>query len=121
MEIPPADIIDRLTIVKLKLERIGDQTFKEEISVLEEALNEFRREGIEIKQDWIDELYKVNGDEWNLLEEMFKEKKTNNFEKIGKIYLETELVNKRRSEIKNEIVKETGKGFKEIKKNHPSA
>lgn len=122
MEIPPADMIDRMTIVKLKIERIGNPVLEKELKACENALNEFKNQGIIIKEGWIDELYKINGKEWDLLDEMNKERQGDcDFAKIGRIYLETEKVNKQRAEMKNKIVEETRLGFKEIKKNHPSA
>jgi hypothetical protein len=122
MEIQPADIIDRMTIVKLKIERIGDPALNAEMEALSKAVEEFKEKGIEIKQDWIDELYRVNGDEWDLLDKMNKERQEGkDYAKIGQLYLETEQINKNRAEVKNRIVEETGKGFKEIKKDHPSA
>ena len=122
MKISPADMIDRLTIIKLKKERIGDPALTSELYAYERAVQELNNNGTKIKQEWIDELYSINGREWDLLEEMYDERKNGgNYEKIGKIYIETEKVNKNRAELKNKIVEETGLGFKEIKKNHPSA
>jgi hypothetical protein len=121
MDVPPADIIDRMTIVKLKIERIGDPALEEEMNALTKAVEEFRERGIDIKQEWIDELYKINGEEWDLLDKMNKERKEGgDFAKIGQLYLETESVNKSRAEVKNRIVESTGRGFREIKKDHPS-
>lgn len=60
----------------------------------------------------------MNREEWDLLEQMNELKKNEDYEKIGRLYLETEKLNKKRNEIKNKIVIETGKGFREIKKNH---
>ena len=122
MEVPPSEIIDRISIVKLKIERIGDNSLKKEILVLESALYSFKKRGIKIDDNWIKELYEINKEEWDLLEEMNKEKEGNqDYAKIGQLYLKTELVNKRRSQAKNKIVELTKIGFKEIKKNHPSA
>jgi len=122
MKISPADIIDRLTIVKLKKERIGDPALTSELYAYEKAVQELNNNGTKIKQEWIDELYSINGREWDLLEMMHEEKKNGgDYGKIGRIYIETEKVNKMRAELKNKIVEETGMGFKEIKKNHPSA
>lgn len=120
MEIPPSAVIDRLSIVKLKIERIGKPELKKELEALEEAVGEFKKKGINIKEEWINELYEINKEEWDLLERMNEEKKKNNFEVIGRLYIQTELVNKRRALAMNKIVEETGIGFKEIKKNHPS-
>jgi len=122
MEVPPAEIIDRMSIVKLKIERIGDLSLNKEFDILKEALDEYKNKGVKIEDSWVDELYEINKEEWDLLEEMNKEKEgETNYEKIGHIYLRTELVNKKRSETKNKIVKITNIGFEEIKKNHPSA
>ena len=112
MEVSPAEIVDRISIVKLKTERIGESLLKKEYLALEKALEEFKRKGIEIKKEWIDELYKINGEEWDLLEKMNEErKKGEDYAKIGKIYIETEKINKKRANVKNKIVRETGKGF----------
>ena len=123
MKISPAEIIDRLSIVKLKMEVIQEPSLKKEYEALKAALEEFKNEGVKIKEEWINELYEINKEEWDLLEQMFKEraKKETNYAKIGGLYLETEKVNKKRADVKNRIIDETGKGFREIKKNHPSA
>lgn len=122
MEISPAEIIDRMSIVKLKIERIGNPALQKEFDALNESLEKFRERGVEIKEEWISELYEINKEEWDLLERMNEERKREeeDFEKIGRLYIETESVNKRRAETKNKIVEESGVGFKEIKKNHPS-
>ena len=122
MRVQPGEIIDRMSILKLKMERIKDPYFQEEYSELKKSLEGFKEEGLVIKEEWLDELYEINKEEWDLLEKMNEEKeKGKDFDKIGRLYLQTEIVNKKRSDVKNRIVEETGKGFKEIKKNHPSA
>lgn len=122
MKWSPAQIIDRMSIVKLKIERIGLPELQKEFDTLKEALEEFKKEGTEIKEEWIDELYEINKEEWDLLEKMNNERKKDpiDYAEIGKLYLETEIVNKKRSEASNKIIEKTGVGFKEIKKNHPS-
>jgi hypothetical protein len=99
-----------------------DPSLQNELEALKQAIEEFKQEGIQIKQEWIDELYEINKKEWDLLDLMNQERKREpiDYVKIGKLYLETELVNKKRSNSKNKIIEETGKGFKEIKKDHPS-
>jgi len=122
MRIPPSEIIDRMSIVRLKVEKIGDERLNEEMAAHKKALEEYKEDGIEIKDEWLDELYEINGKEWDLLEKMNEERKGGkNMAKIGELYLQTEAVNKERAEVKNKIVEVTGKGFLEIKKNHPSA
>ncbi len=122
MEIAPAEIIDRYSILKLKIERINQSSLQDEFNELKKALEEFKQKGIEIKHKWINELYEINKEEWDLLERMNQErgKENINYEKIGRLYLETEGINKKRSDAKNKIIEETGTCFKKIKKNHPS-
>ena len=121
MEKSPGEIIDRLSIVKLKIERIGNPELQKEFDALNEAVEEFKERDIEIKDEWFDELYEINKEEWDLLDKMNEERKGGkDFEKIGRLYLDTEKVNKKRATAINKIVEETGHGFKEIKKNHPS-
>tara|TARA_Y100000310_G_scaffold329947_1_gene400693 strand:- start:18403 stop:19962 length:1560 start_codon:yes stop_codon:yes gene_type:complete len=120
--LPPAEIIDRMSILKLKIERIGGSEFYLEFGSLQKGLENLKKEGIEIQDRWIGELYEVNKAEWNLLDEVSKLRQLGeNFEQIGRTYVEIEKLNKKRAEIKNEIVRGTGKGFEEVKKNHPSS
>ena len=120
MEISPAEIIDRMSIVQLKIERIGDPELRLEMGALENALEEFKAKNILVQESWFEELYEINSVEWDLLEQMHEEKERGSYEEIGKLYLQTEELNKERSYVKNKIVEETGKGFREIKKNHLS-
>jgi len=124
MEWSPADIIDRISIVKLKIERIGNPGLQNEMDALQKAIEGFKEKDIEIKEEWMNELYEINKEEWDLLDKMNELRKEEESEekwaKIGRLYIETEGVNKKRAETKNRIIEETGEGFKEIKKNHPS-
>ena len=122
MEWSPADILDRMSIVKLKTERIGNPELFKEMEVLRQALEEFKLKGVKIDDQWTQELYEINREEWDLLEKMNGERKKEktDYERIGRLYIKTEGVNKKRTEAKNKIIEETGEGFKEIKKNHPS-
>ena len=90
MEVPPAEIIDRISIVKLKIERIGKPELHDEFSALKKALSEFENKGVKIEDSWIEELYEINKKEWDLLEAMNKEREgEKNYAKIGELYLET--------------------------------
>jgi thermostable 8-oxoguanine DNA glycosylase len=122
MRVQPAEIIDRLTIIKLKIEKLKDPLLKKEFEELKEALEKFKQENTKIKDEWITELYEINKEVWGLLKKINDErnKEKLDYERFGELYLEIEKMNRRRAETKNKIVEETGKGFKEIKKNHPS-
>jgi len=122
MEIPPSEIIDRMSIVQLKVERIGNEESKTELEILKKEIEHFKKNGLIIEDEWLEELYGINKKEWDLLGAMNEERERGkNLAKIGELYLQTEKVNKQRAEAKNKIVEKTGIGFKEIKKNHPSA
>ena len=113
MEKLSGEIVDRMTIVKLKVGRIGNPKLEKEMGALKNALDEFKKKGVEIKQERINELYYISSKKWNLLDKMNEERKdSKNFEKIGRLYLDTEQVNKKRAMIINKIAEET----KEIKK-----
>ena len=42
MEIPPAEVIDRMSIVKLKIERIGELHLQKEFEELQKAVEELK-------------------------------------------------------------------------------
>jgi Zn-dependent oligopeptidase len=122
MKIPPAEIIDRMSIVKLKIEKIGDSELKREFKALKQAIEEFKKEGIEINENWLKELYEINSKEWDLLGKVDEERRKSkmDYKKFADLYSEIEKMNKKRAKAKNKIIEETGIGFKEIKKEHPS-
>ncbi len=128
MQVSLPEIIDRLSIVKLKIERIGEPHLKKEYEIYLIALKEFEKIGIKVNKKWIDKLYKINGQIWDLewdvrkvvnFENPWKEAEEKlGFEELGRRALEVEKLMKERIEVKNEISKETGSGFEEIKIYH---
>ena len=120
MEMPLPEIIDRISILKLKIERVNvslRKSFEREMQECEKAIEEFRNKGIIIKQEWIDKLYEINGFQWNLESEMNNLRKAEKIEEMGKIYLDLQISNKKRVAVKNQISEETGSGFRDIKVN----
>jgi len=118
MEIPPAEVIDRMSIVKLKIERIGELHLQKEFEELQKAVEEFEQKDIKIKSEWFEELYVINGAQWDLESRMRKAKENGpDFIEMGKIYIELQKSNKKRVAVKNKISEETGQGFKDIKIN----
>ena len=63
MKMPLAEVIDRYSILKLKLERLAPQNkeldviIRKEFEIYEGALREFKEEGINVKPEWIDKLH----------------------------------------------------------------
>lgn len=128
MELPLSEIIDRISIVKLKIERVGEAHLQKELEAYEKALKELEDKGVEIKQEWIDELYEVNKGIWDLEWDVRKivnsrdvwdeAEKRVGLRELGRRALKVEELTKKRIAIKNKIVEETQSGFKDIKINH---
>lgn len=125
MQIQLPELIDRITISEIKIEKLRLPHLKEELEAYQEALNEFADKNIEIKQEWFDRLKKVNtkifelefavreimdaDDVWKSAEEKF------GFAELGR---RVQIISKfvvERANIKNEIAEQTGYGFKEVK------
>jgi len=118
MEVSPVEVVDRFSIVKLKSERIGGDEIKEELEEYGKAIENFRVNGIEIKQEWVDKLYEINGKQWDLENEMRKAKENGpDLKKMGQVYIEIQKSNKRRTSVKNEIAESTKLGFRDIEVN----
>tara|TARA_Y100000310_G_C20371400_1_gene663674 strand:- start:25 stop:393 length:369 start_codon:yes stop_codon:yes gene_type:complete len=121
MEMPLAEVIDRFVIVRLKTERIKTEDKRDEYEHYEKVLEEYRKKGINIKQEWIDKLYEANGKIWDLESDIRKGKEgLLGLEEVGRRAIKIREANKIRISIKNEIVEATGSGFKDIKMNHAS-
>ena len=118
MEIYLSEIIDRMTILRLKIEHQNNPSFNEELKILEDAIKEFEKRGIKIKQEWFDELYRINKYQWGLEASLreIKEKKMD-IKELGIIYIRIQISNKARMSVKNKISEETGSGFRDIKIN----
>jgi len=117
MRVNPAEIIERMSIVKLKIEKLGDSELNKEMEALKQALEEFKQEGVKIKDEWFEELYELNKSIWDLLDKVLEEKKKENpdYERFGRLYIEIDALNNTRPKIKNKIIEESGEGFREIR------
>ena len=118
MEYPLVEIIDRLLILKLKIEKSNNPRFTEEYEKYESVLEVYKSKGVKVKQKWLDKLYAINSSQWDLFS-LMKIAKNNgpDLKEIGRIYIELLIENKKRTVVKNEIVDATGKGYKDIKIN----
>ena len=118
---PLPEIIDRMSIVKLKIERIGEPHLKKELEEYKKAIKEFENKDIKIKEKWFDELYEINRKIWDLEADIRKGKENLlGLEEVGRRAIAIRELNKKRIAIKNQIVEETGSGFKDVKMNHAS-
>jgi len=118
---PLAEVLDRLSILKLKIERINEPHLKKELNVFNEAIQKFKNKGIKIKDNWLNDLYKINAKIWDLEADIRKGKENElGLEEVGRRAILIRNLNKERVSIKNKIIEETGIGFKDVKINHAS-
>ncbi len=130
MRMPLAEVIDRYSILKLKLERLVktnkepeliQKIIKKEFEIYTHALKEFVLEGIVVKPEWIKKLYKINGRTWDLEADIRQGKEGKlGLEEVGRRALKIRDINKERVEMKNYITKKTRSGYLEIKVDHAS-
>ncbi len=124
---PLSEILDRHSILRLKLERLSPQQkdaeplINKEFAAYEAALQQFRERGVLIKSEWLDSLYYINGSVWHLEADIRQGKEAQlGLEEVGRRAILIRDWNKKRIAVKNLIAQETGLGFKEIKINHAS-
>lgn len=121
MRVPISEILDRLSIVKLKVERIGEPQLQDEFLALSKALEDYKKEGFNIKENWLEDLYDINRQIWDLESDIRRGKeKELGLEEVGRRAILIRDTNKQRVAIKNKIAEETGSGFKDVKMNHAS-
>lgn len=113
---PISEISDRYSITLLKSERIEGVDLTEELSTYKQELNKY--EGI---QFYLDRLYTINGEIWDLESDIRKGKENLlGLEEVGRRSILIRGKNKIRVGIKNEMVEKYEEGFKDIKMNHAS-
>ncbi len=121
MEIPIAELIDRYSIMRLKVERISDSYLNNELEALQHSIDRYKERGILVMGEWIQKLYEINGKMWDLEHDIRKGKEGElGLEEVGRRALLIRDLNKQRISVKNEITDMTGSGFKDIKMNHAS-
>ena len=121
MEMPLPEVLDRISILRLKIERIGEPHLIKEIETYNLALDELKDRNILIDDKWLLDLYKINSKIWDLESDIRKGKEGKlGLEEVGRRAIAIRELNKKRVAIKNKIVEETGIGFKDIKMNHAS-
>ena len=115
IEVSNGEIIDKMTILQIKYEKIKDEEkrkyIKKELNYLLDVCK-----NIEVKEDLIKELYDVNLKLWNI-EDNIREKENNKYFNQEFIDLSRSVyfTNDLRGEIKNKINIETNSKFKEVK------
>ena len=118
---PLAEVLDRLSILKLKIERINEPHLKKEQEAFNIAIDDFKNKGIKINNSWLQSLYEVNAKIWDLEADIRKGKEGElGLEEVGRRAILIRNLNRERVAVKNRIIEETGIGFKDVKVNHAS-
>ena len=117
---PISEVLDRISICRLKVERIGEPQCQKELEYLEQNLGSYSFLGLDV-QRYIKRLYDINARIWDLEANIRKGKDENlGLEEIGRRAILVRDYNKLRVSIKNEIVRTTEMGFEDVKVNHIS-
>lgn len=127
MKTPLPEAIDKLTILMLKKERLPESN--ERLSVEREyqyylaVIDAYRADdGIDVKQEWIDDLYVANGKCWDLEAAIRQGRDAElGLEEVGRRAIQLRDLNKIRIEAKNRIAEQTGMDFFEVKVDHASS
>ena len=128
MRYPLDELLDKRSIIQLKIERIDDDKekdrLKREFKDYSEAIIDYVNEGICNMQQvktWHQELYEANGKTWDLEARIRRGQIGDlSLEEIGKTAIAIRESNGIRVGIKSKIVQTTGTGYEDIKINHAS-
>lgn len=128
MRYPLDELIDRRSIVQLKIERLEDKEDKKrlikEFSDYTFGIAEFINERICTKEqveEWHQELLEANGKTWDLEADIRKGKEGElGLDEVGRRAIAIRESNCIRIKIKSKIIEQTGVGYKDIKINHAS-
>jgi hypothetical protein len=123
MYYPLSELIDRLTIVYLKIENYPEEKEKllVEKAAYREAIIDYSQVNISKVDKWIKDLYVINKRIWDLEYKLRRgELEEFTLEEVGKTAIEIRKINGERVRLKGEIVEATKSGFKDIKVNHVS-
>ena len=119
-EISAGELLDKISILEIKLKKIKDKVGQNEINKEYKVLKEVQSSSIEMTEKMItlyNEIKEVNLNLWNIEDKLRVCEKNKNF---GKIFIELArgvyLNNDKRSKIKSEINKILGSNIREIKK-----
>jgi len=118
-EISAGELLDKISILEIKLEKIKDKTSQDEINKEYNILKEVQNSSIEMTEKLktlLKEIKEVNLNLWNIEDKLRVCEKNKDF---GKIFIELArgvyLNNDKRSKIKSEINKILGSNIREIK------
>ena len=118
-EISAGELLDKISILEIKLDKIKNKNSREEINKEYKILKEIQNSTIKIEnkvKDLFKSLKEVNLKLWNIEDELRIHEKNKKFEdKFVKLAREVYLNNDNRSKIKSEINEMLGSNIKEVK------
>jgi len=118
-EISAGDLLDKISILEIKLEKIKDKKNQKEINKEYKILKDVQNSSIEITEKLktlLKEIKKVNLNLWNIEDELRICEKNKNFgQSFIKLARDVYLNNDKRSKIKSKINEVLGSNIKEIK------
>ena len=118
-EISAGELLDKISILEIKLDKIKDNENLEEINKEYKILKDVQNSSIEVTEklkNLFKEIKEVNLNLWNIEDELRICEKNKDFGKsFIKLAREVYLNNDKRSKIKSEINKILGSNIKEIK------
>ena len=118
-EISAGELLDKISILEIKLEKIKDKSSLYEINKEYESLKETQKSSIDITEKikyLFDEIKNVNSELWNIEDKLRNCEKNKDFGKTFiKLARDVYFNNDKRSKIKSEINKLLGSNIKEIK------
>ena len=129
MEYPLDELIDKRSIIQLKLERIHDSeadkdALRKEFYDYSKAIKDYIKMGVCTAgqtEEWHNELYEANARTWDLETNIRRGQIGDmGLEEIGRTAIKIRENNGIRVGIKSRIVEETGRGYKDVKMNHAS-
>ena len=118
-EISAGELLDKISILEIKLDKIKNKNSREEINKEYKVLKEAKNLNINLTEkvkQLCEEIKEVNLNLWNIEDELrICEKRKDFGEKFTKLARGVYLNNDKRSKIKSEINKILGSNIKEIK------
>ena len=119
-EISAGELLDKLTILEIKREKIKEKSSQAEIIKEYKVLKEVQKKNIEINEELkklIEELKIVNLNLWNVEDKLRVCEKNKNFdETFIQLARDVYFNNDKRSKIKSKINEALGSNIKEVKK-----
>lgn len=125
MRTPLPEALDKLSILTLKLDRLGNHpnrsAVEREHAFYVAVVDLYRKDDFEVKDTWLRTLMEINARIWDI-EALIRQEREGEItlEEIGRRALQIRNINRERVEYKNKIAEELGIDFFEVKVNHAS-